>query len=371
MISKAVVEIPFGTYAVARPKGARRDVDALLMRNVAIEVEAVEGRHLSRAADLRGWTMPGTSVDETLWSMDGRLFRQLGLDYRTGEIEALHPRGAPARYAPDGPWARDLTDEMPDAVMTRHAEQTSGRWHYFDRIPVDAPGLRVLSDPDEAEANERLVRLQRRLIVVDDAVWTECPPPRLIAESRYYGIGLVASAGVRRMLVDTTDMRTTAFQFPLDRMEDALACAAIADEGRGPGRDVPLPHIEIHDRAVVTFDAAAASAFQMGPRILAEMAQYVPNLSDDGLDAFMHLRAASGRMAAAADGPLPLKFEPTEDAGIMHEACGRIAVDPGCGTDWANPMPEWLRTSLSQFARRHDELENQPAPDLDLGRPQP
>jgi len=371
VITKAVVEIPFGTYAVARPKGARKDVDALLMRSVAVEVEAVEFRHLRRAADVRGWAQPGDAVNETLWSMDGRLFRQLGYDYGTGEIEPLHPRGAPARYSPDGRRSRDLTDEMPDAVMTRHAEQTSGRWHHFDWIPADSPGLRILSEPDEAEAAERLARLQRRLLVVDDAVWTECPPPRLCAENRYYGIGVILSAGVRRMLVDTNDMRTTAFQFPLDRMADALACQAIADEGLAPGRAIPPPVFEIFDEAAVTFDAAAASAFQMGPRILAEMAQYVPNLSDDGLDAFMHLRAASRRISADADGPIPLKFEPTEDAAIMHEACGRIAADPGCGTDWASPMPEWLRTSLGQFARRHEELENRPAPDLDLAGPQP
>lgn len=371
MISKTVVEIPFGTYAVARPKGARKDVDALLMRNVAIEVEAVESRHLRRAANLRGWAMPGDAVNETLWSMDGRLFRQLGFDYRTGEIEALHTHGAPARYSPDGPRSRDLTDEMPDAVMTRHAAQIGGRWNYFDWIPLETPGLRILSEPDEAEAAERLARLQRRLLVVDDAVWTECPPPRLCAENRYYGIGIILSAGVRRMLLDTNDMRTTAFQFPLDRLDDALACAAIAEEGLAPGRDMPPPRFEIFDEAAVTFDAAAASAFEMGPRILAEMAQYVPNLSDDGLDAFMHLRAASARMRAGADGPLPLTFEPTEDAAILHEACGRIATDPGCGTAWAHPMPEWLRTSLGQFAQRHEQLENRPAPDLDIGAPQP
>lgn len=371
MISKTVVEIPFGTYAVARPKGARKDVDALLMRTVAIEVEAVESRLLRRAADLRGWAQPGEPVNETLWSMDGRLFRQLGFDYRTGGITPLHPMGAPARYAQDGPLSRDLTDEMPDAVMTRHASQIGGRWSYFDWIPMDAPGLRVVSDPDEAEANERLARLQRRLLVVDDAVFTECPPPRLCAESRYYGLGVILSAGVRRMIVDTHDVRTAAFQFPLDRLEDALACTAIADQGLAPARENPLPQFEIFDEAVVTFDAAAAAAFEMGPRILAAMGQYVPNLSDDGLDAFMNLRAASGRIRADADGPLPLKFEPTEDAAIMHEACGRIAADPGCGTDWASPMPEWLRTSLGQFARRHEELENRPAPDLDLAGPQP
>lgn len=371
MISKAVVEIPFGTYAVARPKGARKDVDALLMRNLAIEVEAVEARHLTRAANVRGWAAPGGLIDETLWSMDGRLFRQLGYDYGTGEIDPLHPRGAPARYSQQGPRPRDLTDEMPDAVMTRHAEQTSGRWHYFDWIPMETPGLRILSEPDEAEADERLVRLQRRLLVVDDAVWTECPPPRLCAENRYYGVGVILSAGVRRMLVDTNDVRTTAFQFPLDRVADAYACAAIADEGLAPGRQVPLPHFEIFDEAAITFDAAAASAFQMGPRILAEVAQYVPNLSDDGLDAFMNLRAASARMTAAADGPIPLKFEPNEDAGVIHEACGRIGADPGCGTAWAPSMPEWLTTTLAQFARRHEELEQRDAPDIEIGRPQP
>jgi hypothetical protein len=109
----------------------------------------------------------------------------------------------------------------------------------------------------------------------------------------------------------------------------------------------------------------------MGPNIVAETAKYLPNFSDDGIEAFMELRAASARMTAAADGPLPLRFEPNEDAAIIHEACGRLAVDPGCGTRWADPMPEWLGTTLGQFARRHAELECGQAPDLEIERPQP
>jgi hypothetical protein len=34
-------------------------------------------------------------------------------------------------------------------------------------------------------------------------------------------------------------------------------------------------------------------------------------------------------------------------------------------------MPEWLRTTLGQFARRHEELEGGTVPDLVPGRPQP
>lgn len=371
MIAKARVELPVGTYAVVRQKGSRRDVDALLMRTMALEVEAVESRHLRPAADVSGWSRPGTTVREALWSMDGRLFRQLGFDYGTGDVTPLDPRAAVARFAPGSPFHRDLTDEMPDAVMSAHARRRNGGWSYFDWIPAHEAGLRLMTDPDEAETNERFVRLQQRLLVVDGALWTECPPPRLCSENRHYGVGVILSAGVRRMLVDTTDVRTMGFQFPLDRVADAQACARIADEGRGPGRGVPMPPFEIFDEAVVTFDAATASAFQMGPNIVEETARYLPNFSDDGIEAFMELRAASARMTAAADGPLPLRFEANEDAAIIHEACGRIAFDPGCGTTWADPMPEWLGTTLGQFARRHAELESGQAPDLEIERPQP
>jgi hypothetical protein len=371
MIAKARVELPVGTYAVVRQKGSRKDVDALLMRTMALEVEAVESRHLRPAAEVSGWSQPGAVVREALWSMDGRLFRQLGFDYRTGDVAPLDPRGPLGRYALGSPFHRDLTDEMPDAVMSAHARRRDGTWSHFDWIPVAEAGLRVLSDPDEAETNQRLVRLQRRLLVVDGALWTECPPPRLCSENRYYGIGVILSAGVRRMLVDTNDVRTMGFQFPLDRVEDAQACQAIADEGLAPAREVPLPAFEIFDRAAITFDAASASAFQMGPNVVAKTAEYLANLSDDGIEAFMELRAASARMTAAADGPLPLRFEPNEDAAIIHEACGRIAADPGVGVDPTGPMPQWLRTTLGQFARRHEELEGGAAPDLVSGRPQP
>lgn len=373
MSTRAVVQVPFGTAAVVKRKGSRQEADALLVRKVALEVESIDASRLAVAAVTEGWTLPGVQIQETVWSMDGRLFRPLGLDYRTGEIRHVASDGAFDRWAAGGDYDLFLQDDLPEAAMSRHHLLPTGRWQRPEILAHDERGLRLISEPDEAEAATRLARLQRRLIVVDGAVWTECPAPRFIADSRYYGVGLLASAGVRRFFYDGHELRSRAFQFPLTRPGDALACAVIAGADE-PGEQAPaLPRFEVRDPEAVHFDALAASAFHMGPHLLADLKDYAAGFSDEGLESFMQIRAAVRRMHENEDDPLPPAYGQRDDAAILHEACGRLADDPGCrpfaGMLLAGPMPFWLPLNLRQFAERHRQLEAEDAPEFGLGGP--
>lgn len=373
MSSRAVVQIPFGTAAVVKRKGSRQEADALLVRKVALEVESVDASRLAVAATAEGWTLPGTQIEETVWTMDGRLFRPLGLDHRTGEIRPVAPGGAFDRWAAGGDFGLFLQDDLPDAAMSRRHFLLNGRWQRPEILAQDERGLRVVSEPDEAEAATRLARLQRRLVVVDGAVWTECPAPRFIADSRYYGVGLVTSAGVRRFFYDGHEMRSRAFQFPLTRPDDALACAIIAGADE-PGERAPrLPRFEVHDPEAVHFDALAASAFHMGPHLLTDLKDHVAGFSDEGLETFMQIRSAVQRMHGNEDDPLPAAYGQRDDAAILHEACGRLADDPGCrpfaDMPLSGPMPFWLPLNLRQFAERHRQLEAEDAPELGFEGP--
>lgn len=373
MSTKAVVEVPFGTASVVKLKGSRKESDALLVRKVALEVEAVDRARLRTAATVVGWTMPGTVITETVWTMDGRLFRPLGLDNRTGVVREVEPDGVFGRWTSLGGGDLFLMDDLPDAAMSRRHLLQTGRWQRPEIIPFDEPGLRLISEPDEAEAMTRLARLQRKLIVVDGAVWTECPAPRFIADSRYYGVGLVTSAGVRRFFYDGHEIRTRAFQFPLTRPADAIACAILAGADEPEGREPALPWCEVHEPDAVHFDALAASAFHMGPELLCDLKNYVAGFSDEGVENFLQIRAAVRRMHENAEDPLPAVYAQREDAELLHEACGRLADDTGsrpyAGIPLTERMPAWIPLNLRQFAARHRELEAEAAPEPGLGGP--
>lgn len=373
MSSKAIVQVPIGTAAVVKRKGSRQEAAALLVRKAALEVEAVKADRMRPAATVHGWTAPSVSVTETVWTMDGRLFRPLGFNAGTGAVDRIEPDKVFQRWADRRDYDPFLQDNLPDAAMSRHHFVATGNWQRPQFIPHDEPGLRLMSEPDEAEAAIRLARLQRRLIVVDGAVWTECPAPRFIADSRYHGLTLVGPASVRRLLYDLHDIRTKAFQFPITRFDDAQACAVLASTHEPEARAPEVPFFEVHDPDAVHFDALAASAFHMGPQLLCDLKDYVAGFSDEGLESFMQVRSAVQRMHEREEDPLPTAYEQSDDAALLHEACERLADDTGCrpfaGIPLAAAMPFWIPLNLRQFAARHREVELEDVPELGLGGP--
>lgn len=356
---RTTIEIPYAVAARGvRPREKRAEPFLLgETATIAVEVRA--------AADLRpavtvGAT-PRNGYPETVWAMDGRLWRPVELDRGYDGRAGRRVRAETACddvLATDGYDFTDWRREVPTACLPEVCFDARGD---FDRdyTAVRERFLKGVEHRYSDDAERRLAVLSETLLVVDGEIWTECPmPPCLVVDDPAQGPYAVVASDLNDLTVVDPD-RAFRQIFRLDRLDEARAWCAAVSPGADPGF---APVFELHDPEAAMFDDLVATARMVAAPTVDALSRDLAWFGAGALEDFAVARSAARRLLDGGG---------REDAYVLFEAFGRMAQDPGDPCGLFEPPTDHALAHLARFGMRAAVFEHDVSPDLAPGAPTP
>lgn len=356
---RTTIEIPYAVAAMGvRPREKRAEPFLLgEIATIAVEVRT--------AADLRPAVTIGISprngYPETVWSMDGRLWRPVEMDRGYDGRAGRRVRAEAARadvLATDGYDFTDWRREVPTACLPEVCFDARGEYDR-DYTAIRERHLKGVEIRYSDDAERRLAALSETLLVVDGELWTECPlPPCLVVDDPALGPYAVVASDLHDLTVMDPD-RAFRQIFRLDRLEEARAWCEAVSPGADPGF---VPAIELHDPEAVAFDDLVATARMVAAPTIDALGRDLGWFGAGGLEDFAVARSSARRLLDGGG---------REDAQVLFEAFGRMADDPGDPCGLFEPPGDHVLQRLARFGLRAAAFELDVSPDLALGAPAP
>lgn len=356
---RTTIEIPYVVAAKGVRARERRSEPFLLGETTTIAVGVCTAADLTPAVTVGAG--PRNGHPETVYSMDGRLWRPVELDRGCDGRAGRRVRAETARadvLATDGYDFTDWRREVPTACLPDVCFDVRGEYDR-DYTPVRERFLKSVEHRYSDDAERRLANLSETLLVVDGDLWTECPmPPCLAVDDPAQGPYAVIASDLHDLTVMDPD-RAFRQIFRLDRLDEARAWCETVVPGAGAGL---VPPITLHAPEAVMFDDLLVTARMVAAPTIDALGRDLAWFSAGGLEDFAIARAAARRLLDGGG---------REDAHVLFEALGRMAEDPGDPCGLFDPPHEYLMRRIARFGVRASAFEHDLSPDFASGAPAP
>lgn len=356
---RTTIEIPYAVAARGVRRRERRVEPFLLGESATIAVELRTASDLRPAATIG--TGPRNAYPETVYAMEGRLWRPIEMDRGYDGRAGRRVRAVTARadvLSTDGYDFSDWRRQVPTACLPEVCFDPRGEYDR-DYTSVRERFLKSVEHRDSDDAERRLAALSDALLVVDGELWTECAlPPCLVVDDPAQGPYAVVASDLHDLTVMDPD-RAFRHLFRLDRLAEARAWCEAVSPGGAPGF---MPAIALHDPEAIGFDDLVATARMVAGPTIDAVGRDLAWFGAGGLEDFAVARSAARRLLDGGG---------RDDAHVLFEAFGRMADDPGdpCGL-FERPGSHVLR-HLARFGVRAAAFEQDLSPDLAPGAPAP